>query len=89
MVENRLVFRGRDYLNVREQPLAGSTLRNWVKLLAENKFDIDWQFIPRALYVSFMILALSPFRFKESLKYDKKLSSVKVKKTYFYNWSLA
>ena len=83
MVENRLVFRGRDYLNVGEQPLAGSTLRNWVKVLAENKFDIDWQFIPRALYVSLMILVLSPFRFKESLKYDKKLLSIEVKKPIF------
>lgn len=50
----------------------GSTLRNWIKLLAENKFDIDWQFIPKASYVSLMILVLSSLRFKESLKYDKK-----------------
>ncbi len=66
------------YLNVKMQPLAGSSFTNWVRLLAENRFCIDWRLIPRALYVTSMITFITPFRIYERIKFDKKIENVKI-----------
>jgi len=73
----------KNYLNVTEQPLSGSSLSNWFKVLAENHFDIDFQFIPRAIYVTAMMTALAPFRYYEHHKFHKKLNQVTVKEPIF------
>jgi len=67
-----------DYLDVGEQPLSGTSFVNWVRLLIENRFRVDWRFIPKALYVTLMILVMTPFRIYEKRKCDKKLKDVKV-----------
>ena len=67
----KLEFDKSYYLNVKMQPLAGTSFINWLRLLAENKFKIDWQFIPKALYVTFMISLFTPFRIYEKLKFDR------------------
>ena len=61
----KLTFKKEDFLRIEEQPLSGSNLQNWFKILKENKFRIDWPFIPKAMYVTAMMLALSPFQFFE------------------------
>ena len=73
-----LKFDKEEYLNVGEQPLAGSSIVNWVKLLVENNFKIDWRFLPKALYVTFMITMITPFRIYERLRFDKKVEDVEV-----------
>ena len=73
----------KNYLNVTEQPLSGSSLSNWLKILAENHFDIDFQFIPRAIYVTAMMTALAPFRYYEHQKFHKKLTQITVKEPIF------
>lgn len=73
----------KDYLNVTEQPLSGSSLSNWLNVLAENHFDIDFQFIPRAIYVTAMMTVLAPFRYYEHKKFHKKLVKVNVKEPIF------
>jgi hypothetical protein len=80
---NKLTFEHKDYLRIEEQPLSGSSLPNWFNVLKENRFNIDWQFIPKALYVSIMILALSPFRWYEKQKYDPLVKKVKMKSPLF------
>lgn len=72
-----------DYLRIREQPMAGSTFVNWLKVLRDNHFSIDWQFIPRALYVTGMISALTPFRLYEQRKYQKDIENTTVKAPLF------
>ncbi|MBD3190924.1 MAG: hypothetical protein GF308_09785 [Candidatus Heimdallarchaeota archaeon] len=37
---------------ITEQILAGTSLMNWLRLLWENRFQIDWQYIPRALFIT-------------------------------------
>lgn len=71
-------FDKREYLNVGGQPLAGSSFVNWVKLLLENHFSIDWRFLPKALYVTLMITMITPFRIYEQLKFDKRVRDSKV-----------
>lgn len=61
------------YLIVDKQPLAGSTFINWMRVLIENKFDIDWGFISRAIYVTLMIIAMIPLRLIEKRKFGKKI----------------
>lgn len=74
----KLKFKKTYYLNVRMQPLAGTSFLNWMKLLIENRFKIDWQFIPKALYVTMMILTLTPFRIYEKRKFDKELENTEI-----------
>ncbi len=73
-----LTIAKQDYLRLREQPMAGSSLVNWIRVLRDNQFSIDWQFIPRAIYVTGMISALAPFRFFEREKFNKRISNEKV-----------
>ena len=74
----KLRFDKSDYLNVGGQPLAGTSFVNWMKVLIENRFQIDWQFLPKAMYVTIMILTTTPFRISERRKFDKKLENVKI-----------
>lgn len=74
----KLKFDKSYYLRVGTQPLAGTSFVNWVKLLMENRFRVDWQFIPKALYVTLMMTALTPFRIYEKIKFDKKLENIKI-----------
>lgn len=73
----KLKFHKRDYLDITKQPLAGTSIVNWAKLLIENHFDIDWQFWPKAIYVTFMVLAITPFRIYEKIKFEKEIKSAK------------
>ena len=73
-----LKFDKKEYLNVGGQPLAGTSLVNWIKLLFENRFKIDWRYIPKALYVTLMVTVISPFRFYERLRFDERVNEVKV-----------
>ncbi len=60
-------------LKVNEQPLVGSSLRNWLKLLWMNRFRINIRYWPRALFINLIILATLPFRIYERIKYNKKI----------------
>jgi len=74
---NSLEYNKQDYLRLGEQPLSGTSLVNWVRILRDNNFKIDWEFIPKAIYVTGMILALSPFRYLERKKFDTKIQQIK------------
>ena len=74
----KLYYEKSDYLNIGEQPLSGTSFVNWMILLIENKFRINWQYIPKALYVTLMIIVMTIFRISEKYKFDKKLKNVDV-----------
>ncbi|MCD6448174.1 MAG: sulfotransferase [Thermoplasmata archaeon] len=74
----KLKFNKDAYLNFSQQPLGGSSFTNWLYLLAENKFCIDWRFVPRALYVTMLILFLTPSRIKEKRMVERKLRDVEI-----------
>ncbi|MBN1329602.1 MAG: sulfotransferase [Candidatus Heimdallarchaeota archaeon] len=65
-------------LKVNEQPLVGSSLRNWLKLLWMNRFRINIRYWPRALFISLIILSTFPFRIYERLKYNKKIKKTEI-----------
>ena len=64
-------FEKKYYLILNKQPLAGTTFVNWIKVLIENRVKIDWQFLPRALYVTIMIIFVTPLRIIEKIKVNK------------------
>lgn len=72
-----------NYLNVTEQPMSGSSLLNWIKILVQNRFQIDPHFIPRALYVTLMSATLCPFRYVEHKKFHNIITQVQVKEPIF------
>jgi len=76
-------FEKKYYLILNKQPLAGSTLVNWIQVLIENKFRINWRYLPKALYVTIMILATTPLRIIEKSKYEKKFQDIKIEKPIF------
>ena len=61
-----------------EQPLAGTTLTNWMRLLVENRLSISWPFLPKAFYVTLMVMALTPLRRKEQKFCSTHLSEITV-----------
>lgn len=76
-------FEKQYYLIINKQPLAGTTFVNWIRVLLENRCRIDWQFLPKALYVTIMILITTPLRVIEKRKYDSKISNIAVKQPIF------
>ena len=79
----KLKYPKQSYLTFHKQPLAGTSFRNWIHVLLDNKCRIDWQFIPKALYVTGMVCALTPLRYIEKKKFDPKIKNVDVKKPVF------
>lgn len=79
----KLSFEKKNYLILNKQPLAGSTFVNWIKVILENKLQIDWQFYPKALYVTVMILITMPLRIIEKMSCNKKFETIKVEKPIF------
>ena len=79
----KLTFDKKDFLKIGEQPLSGTFFVNWIKILIENKFNIDWRYLPKALYVTIMILIMTPFRIFEKNSFDKIKNDIKVKSPIF------
>jgi len=75
---NKLNFSNKDFLKIDEQPLSGTFFVNWIKILIDNKFRIYWKYIPKALYVTLMILIMTPFRISEKNNFNKIKKKVKL-----------
>jgi len=73
----KLKYEKNDYLVLKEQPLAGTSFINWMRLLIDNRFRIDWRLIPRAIYVTMMISLIYPLRRNEISKFDEKINNTK------------
>jgi len=67
----QIQFTPDDYFTITEQPMAGTSVHNFLKVLSDNHFHIDAPFLPRALYVLSMATGLTPFRMYEKRKYQK------------------
>lgn len=66
--------------NVTFEPLAGSTLSNFLKLLVQNRFKVDPIGIPRLLYSFFMCTVQSPLNIIEKRFYNKNIKDLKFAK---------
>ena len=75
-----------DYINLKQntlvmtkEPLAGNTLESLFHLLAQNRFDVDFRYIPRLLYSFMLSSIMGPFRIKERLQFDKAIKETDIK----------
>ncbi len=65
--------------NLSIQFLLGCTLINWVKLIWQNRDKpIYWRSFPKFLYITVVIILLSPFRLIEKLLFDIKVKKTKI-----------
>jgi omega-hydroxy-beta-dihydromenaquinone-9 sulfotransferase len=64
--------------NIYMQYLIGTNPLNWWKLLFDNKFDIKWWYIPKVLFISFIVLLNSPFVLLEKIIFTKKIYNTKI-----------
>lgn len=62
---------------------AGNSFVNWIGILSENKFRIDFKYIPRALAVTFVTIILTPFQVLEKLLFNRKINKIKLQPPVF------
>lgn len=67
-------------LYVKNTPLPGYTLPNILYLLAENRFKINAQYIPRLTYSLTLSTVMLPFYIKELLQFDKQTLQTEITK---------
>jgi len=70
-----------DALDVTFEPLAGFGLTNLLRITAHNKFNISTRYMPRLLYSFLLSSVLTPFRFRETLKYRTIIDKTKITKS--------
>jgi hypothetical protein len=58
--------------------LAGITLGDWLALLRDNRFSIDWPYLPRALSVSAAAVINSAFGWLERRRYARQYMAIAV-----------
>ncbi|HVQ00359.1 MAG TPA: sulfotransferase [Candidatus Thermoplasmatota archaeon] len=65
-------------LQVTREPLAGTSLSNLIRLLLENKCDIDVRYLPRLLYAMTVSGLATPLRIEEHLRFDTAIKNTKI-----------
>jgi hypothetical protein len=66
-----ILSKKKETLKISENPLAGGSFNNWIRLWREN--GLDRKYIIRAVYVTFMTLVFAPFRVLQTIIYGKKI----------------
>ncbi len=65
-------------LYVKNTPLPGYTFPNFLYLLAQNKFKVNAQYIPRMIYSLSLSTIMLPFYIKERLQFDKSIEQTEI-----------
>ena len=65
-------------LRVTKEPLTGTSLSNLMRLLVENKFNIDGRYLPRLLYAMTISGLATPLRIKEHLQFDSTIQKTEI-----------
>lgn len=71
-------YRLKDYLNLPMHTALGISLFAWMNLLWKNRFSIDFQYWPKALFITATVLLNVPFQVWESVRYSRKIKNTKV-----------
>lgn len=71
---------GENGLEVTKEPLAGANLLTILRLLAQNRFEVDFRYMPRILYSLFLSAVMAPFRIRERIKFDKAIEAIKIER---------
>jgi hypothetical protein len=74
----RLSWRERFLIRCGPGVLAGITIGDWLRLLNENRFAVDFAYLPRAVSVTFAAFWNSLFRWYEDHRYSAKWKDVPI-----------
>ena len=66
------------WLVVKEEPLAGYTLPTFLRVLWDNKFDVDLKYFLRFLYAVSLMVILTPLRFFQHIRFHRKIKKTKI-----------
>jgi len=67
-------------LFVKNTPLPGCILPNFLDLLMQNKFHVSPRYLPRFIYCFTLSTIMAPFYIKERLQFDARIRDTKVSK---------
>ncbi|MCE7739315.1 MAG: sulfotransferase [Candidatus Heimdallarchaeota archaeon] len=67
------------WLVVKEEPLAGYSLPNIVKVLWDNKFEVDLKYFHRFLYAIGLSVITSPLKVIQKLRFHRKIKKTEIK----------
>jgi hypothetical protein len=76
-------FTKSSYTNLFKHPAMGISLHNWIILLFKVRFNIYIGFLPKALFLTGMIVFNTPFHLYEYFIYSSKIKRVKLKSPVF------
>jgi len=65
-------------IKITENPLAGGTFLNWIRLLREND-GIESKYMLRVIYVTFMTVLFSPVRLIQKVIFGKKIQNTEIR----------
>jgi hypothetical protein len=65
-------------LRVTREPLAGTSFSNLMRLLVENRFNIDGRYLPRLLYAMTISGLATPLRIKEHLRFGSTIQKTEI-----------
>lgn len=66
-------------LEVTKEPLAGSNLTNLIRLIIQNRFRVNFRYVPRMLYSLILSTITAPFYIAERIRFDKAIEKIEIK----------
>lgn len=72
-----------DYLRVKTHSCVGCSLTNWVEKIYQNSNHIEYYFLPRLVFITFMILLATPLHLYEKIRYEEKIKQSQPKNPLF------
>jgi omega-hydroxy-beta-dihydromenaquinone-9 sulfotransferase len=78
-----LRYRFQDYLNLTTHTALGMGLRTWFQLLWKNRFSIDFNFWPKAFFITGTSIFNSPVHALEKFRFSKKIKNTTVEPPIF------
>ena len=78
MLGRQLSWRERFLIACGPGVLAGITCGDWLKLLRDNRFSVDFAYLPRAAAISFAAVTNSVFRWYEDRRYGRNWKDLSV-----------
>ncbi len=66
------------WLVVKEEPLAGYSLPNFLRVLWDNKFAVDLKYFLRFLYAVGLMAIITPLRVFQKIRFHRKIKKTKV-----------
>ena len=73
----------KEYLNFSAHVAFGANLTTWLRLLWMYRGEVDWQFIPKIMFITCVIIMSTPVIWFERLKYAKAIERVELQDPIF------